>query len=513
MRLTSWVAAMGAVALACTGRGTGTGQGGGGTVPPPEDAGPSADPAPDAGTATPPPASPPLTKDGWTFYGSGQGLSEDVWDVSADEGGNVYVAGGDALYAKARSDQQFLRFDGKGAGLTQNCYAVGNPNDSSQLDRHLHPDPPGPALTCPVISVAGAAPGVAMIGFRGVGTDGDNDADWAQDSGGADLVAFDGAKVSRTRHVFIAAPPQTICPANGNERHTYACAYAYDWFWVMGRRKLRQVERIVVNHDKGSAMYGDFFMGGKHASITALLSDAKARGYPDRLTGQPAKWQEAAGVWEHDHPAFYSASRDAFLTGESHALAIDPRSGTPWCSNGFRTAYLTGGYGAQLSGDDWWLKPQEPPNTTYYDFWPDNAVPTESVDNDVESLSFCPDGTLWIGSGTHGLARMDPGGGVSYLGLPDPGTHGNSVLAVACDPSDSSLWIGLGWGGVMHFKGGRFTVLDAAGLPDFVRQPVRSIQIDRWASPRIVYFAFMASKDASDTTILKPGGVAAYSGP
>ncbi len=474
------------------------------------DAGP-----PDGGSAGGDTLGPPLSKDGWTFYDSSQGLPGDVSDVSADEGGNVYVAGGDAAYVKKRADQRFLRFDARNAGLTENCYPVADPNDATQLDRKLHPDPPGPGLMCPVISVAGGAPGIAMIGFRGIGTDGDDDADWAQDSGGADLITFDGANLTRTRHVFIASPPHTICPSNGDEAHTYTCSYAYDWFWVMGRRKLRQVERIVVNHRKGSAMYGDFFMGGAHASISALLNNAAARGYPDRITGQPARWLDAAGVWEHDHPAFYSASRDAFLTGESHALAIDPRSGTPWCSNGFRTAYLTGGYGPDLhGGDDWWLHPQTPPNALYYDFWPDNTVPTESLHDDVESLSFCFDGALWIGSGIHGLARMDPGGGVSYVGLPDPGLHGDSVLAVACDPSDSSLWIGLGWGGAMRLKGGAFTQLDPldTSLPAFTHQPVRSIQIDAWSSPRIVYFAFEPSKDA-DGNVTRPGGVAAYQGP
>jgi hypothetical protein len=35
---------------------------------------------------------------------------------------------------------------------------------------------------------------------------------------------------------------------------------------------------------------------------------------------------------------------------------------------------------------------------------------------------------------------------------------------------------------------------------------VRNIQIDRWTSPRIVYFAHVASA-------LGPGGVTAYAGP
>ena len=64
---------------------------------------------PDAGSvganAQPDPGTP--TRIGsWTYYGEGQGLSKDVRDISPDEGGNLYVAGGDALYAKQRSAEK-----------------------------------------------------------------------------------------------------------------------------------------------------------------------------------------------------------------------------------------------------------------------------------------------------------------------------------------------------------------------------------------------------------------------
>ena len=64
---------------------------------------------------------------------------------------------------------------------------------------------------CPVISVAGSTPNRAIIGFKGVGTDGDTDADWAVDSGGADVVTFDGRTLARERHVRIATPPGYVC--------------------------------------------------------------------------------------------------------------------------------------------------------------------------------------------------------------------------------------------------------------------------------------------------------------
>lgn len=463
---------------------------------------------------------PPLTRDGWTFYGTSQGLSADVNDVSADEAGNVYVAGGDALYAKKRADTAFQRFDAASAGLTQNCYAGVPPEDdpgfAAALDRS-HPTPPGPAQLCPVISVAGGPAGQAMIGLKGHGTDQDLDADWAQDSGGADLVQYDGTALTRSRHVFIASPPQSICvmpDASGQlrEQRATSCPNPPDpFFWQVGRRKLRQVLRVAANHQAGSPLHGDYFMGGTHASITAYLHDSAARGYLDRTVNQPAKWADARDVWEHDHPAFYSASQNAFLTGYTYAVAVDPADGRPWCSNGYRTAWLKG-YGADLHDDSWWLEPVNAQDPLWYEFWPSNAVHTESIDDHVESLAFCDDGSLWIGSSAHGLARRDPSGAVQYVDLPDPAGHGNDVYAVACDPSDQSVWIGLGWGGLMRYRDGKFTALDATGSPEFVTHPVRSIQIDRWSSPRIVYAAFVPVAGTSGAPA-RPGGVAAYAGP
>jgi hypothetical protein len=88
-----------------------------------------------------------------------------------------------------------------------------------------------------------------------------------------------------------------------------------------------------------------------------------------------------------------------------------------------------------------------------------------------------------------------------------PSDSGEGVSAVACDPSDGSVWIGLAAGGVMRLRGGALETVDTTGLPAFTRHPVQSIQIDRWSSPRIVYFAFVAS---SDGTV--GGGVGAYDG-
>lgn len=434
----------------------------------------------------------PFERGGWTFYGPGQGLSADVQDVSADEGGNVYVAGGDALYVKRRADQAFLRFDASNAGLTRNC------NDRSEFFKE---QPARPFTMCRILAVAGAAPGKAIIGFDSFSIEAQDGATWTFSAGGADVVQFDPAArtLARTRHVWPASPPHVICtkPVYGR---TSTCDPT-DYWWVAGRRMFTRIRRIVVNHDRSSPMYGDAWMGGQHATFAVLLENAAGRGLKDRTAGMGPEWADAKDTWEHDHPNLESPD-GAWINGEGWGLSIDPRDGKPWGSNEYRTTSMEG-YGESLANDDWWHGPA-------IDVWPDppNTFFTDADDN-VRSISHCPDGTLWIGSLTHGLARLDPDGQVRYTTLPDGAA---SVSAVACDPTDASVWIGLGAGGVLRLRGGSFERLDLTGLPGFARNPVQSIQIDRWSATRTVYFAFRPVTDANDR-ILAGGGVGAYAGP
>ena len=448
---------------------------------------------------------PPAVIGHWTYYGSAQALSADVRDVSADEGGNVYVAGGDALYAKRKGDPWFLRLDGVNAGLTRNC------NDPTYMKTD---NPPTPYQLCPVISVAGAAPGKVMVGLEGFGIEAEQGgAEWAIETGGLDVVEFDGTTAKRDRHVFVASPPHVVCGTNG-ESFVTACDPNDPW-WNNGRRLFRQVMRVVVNHDRSSPMYGDTWMGGNHATFAVLLANAQARGYVDRSIGLPPPWTDSRDTWEHLHPAIYGILGE-FLVGETHALSIDPRNGQVWGSNGIRTAYVTV-YGPDLSNPQWWMGPIffDPSGATspvpYYDLWPDQGDPWSGPTNDhVQSISHCPDGTLWIGSLTHGLARIDPGGGVSFPADP---LVGSAVSAVACDPADSSIWIGLASGGLVRLKDGAVARVSVAGAPAFAGQPIASIQVDRWSGgSRVLYFAFGASKDASGR-VVAGGGVASYDGP
>ncbi len=440
---------------------------------------------------------PPVEQEGFTYWSVEQGLSPGIWDVSADEGGNVYLAAGDAVYAKRRDDRFFHRFDPSATGLTLNCNESGT-------------------VACPVVSVAGAAPGSAVIGFKGIGTDGDSDPDWQINSGGADVLAFDGTSLRRVRHVQIAGPPHQMCM----DHSTPPCSIG-DPIYEQGRRKVRQVLRMAVNHDTGSPQYGDVWFAGTHGTFSLLVANPGSRGWVD-LTPQFPGTEARQYVWEHDHPAMYAPAtiggtrKWALLTGQSTAITIDPTTGDPWASNETRTASKRG-YGARPAG---WDLPLWPPYDSasqldsWLDVWPDphpadlwnggyDALDPAYADF-VTSLSFCDDGTLWMASAVHGLAKRAPSGAMSYVDLP-PG-HGNVASAVACDPSDGSVWVGFGWGGFGRLNDGSWWTVPPTAPRFALLSPVRNVQIDRWATPRIVYVSFSDSR-------FGPGGVLSYAGP
>ncbi|MHB1843545.1 MAG: hypothetical protein ACYCWW_01750 [Deltaproteobacteria bacterium] len=429
--------------------------------------------AADAGaTDAGPVLGPPISADGWTFYGAGQGLSATITDVSPDEAGNVYVAGRDALYVKARGAQTFQRF-GPAAGFTPNC---------------------NQALTqvCPIISVAGGGAGQVFVGLQGIGTDDDNDPLWEQQSGGVDEMAFDGTTLKKSRHVLIATPPGVVSESPMTMQY--------------GRRKGRQVFRVVFNHYQG-LNYGDVWMGGTHVGFSVLFGNPSAEGWQD----YPNQYPDSRGVWEHDHPAVETSAGD-IETGDYYAIAIDPITGDPWAANEYRAA-SKGGYGSgpgTMWNELWPAYDQQNQLGSYLDLWPDGAE--YDIDNplwkdNTEAMTFCPDGTQYFGSSTLGIAVRSPKGQLSYVQLP-PG-YGNSVYALACDPTDHSVWVGLGWGGIarLHPDGSFSFMPQNLTAPAFTQQAVRSIQIDSWASPRIVYFAHLATAGGPG------GGVTAYDGP
>src|SRR2546430_12429316 len=171
-----WLRAAGATAVAAAvaiwACGGGTGSGNVGTGPdggPPlvdggiPDAGPPDAGPPDAG---PDPISFPNVP-GWSFLGPQNGGPQDVFQVTADQGGNIWVAGGaDGLFLLRPGQTKFQRFtiaDGLhpyGYLNGDQAKALGVPNGS--------PADPNPSLSAtPVIPVEGGPPGVVFVGYQG----------------------------------------------------------------------------------------------------------------------------------------------------------------------------------------------------------------------------------------------------------------------------------------------------------------------------------------------------------
>jgi hypothetical protein len=267
---------------------------------------------------------------------------------------------------------------------------------------------------------------------------------------------------------------------------------------------MRQVKRIAVNHDtRRSLSYGDVYFGATHGTLGILVAQPEARGWLDSTKGDPA-WADARGVWEHEHPA-RSWPDGRFLTGESTGLALDPITNVPWFANQFFTTSLPEYATARRPSWNGWWGPMAP----FLAFWQTQGNPDDaSLRDNVSGLSFCDDGTLWVASGNHGIARHDPSTG-AWQGISTPPGYGDAVSAIACDPADGSAWVGFAWGGFGRVRDGGWDPESSvpANAPTFTWNPVRSIQIDRWASPRIVYLAHQPSARYG------PGGVTAYGGP
>jgi hypothetical protein len=253
-------------------------------------------------------------------------------------------------------------------------------------------------------------------------------------------------------------------------------------------------------------------MGGTHANVTVLVAKPQERGWLDLTRGDPA-WADTRFVWEHEHP--YESVADVFLTGDAWALGFDPAGGALWTSNQFRT-FAVGRYHTMRRPDhhQWWGD-----NVYLPALWSPLMNPFDGAERDnVTSISFCDDGTMWVASLGHGLARVRLGPdrltpeAVSYVAPP----AGGGLFAVACDPSDNSVWVGSAFdGGIWRLKDGAWSTAPA-GAPAFAaRGPVRSIQIDRWTSPRIVYFSHLPhlARQADGTDAVVPGGLTAYAGP
>ncbi len=439
---------------------------------------------PDAGTP------PPVTSGDWTFYSTAQGGPSRVYGVSADEGGNIWVAGGEeGLFLLQPGQTRFRRFTMED-GLRPYGYML---------------DGSAPAGTryLKVISVTGGPPGVAFVGYEGKKPASgmptcEDEWDQAQaagrtpdpsiyKSGDADRVTLTATGI-QVAHYDLSTGPNKIA------------AEPY------GREKVCNVLRIAYDSRNKSVWFG-----GNHAFA---WGKADFPGY----TCAPGTWEYGcAGVMEHVHPALNAwnstRTRAVLLTDSYYGVSV-ASNGDVWFGGANRTTRFR--YGT--NGNNYWKAQVETEGSSYVwnriDIWPDAvtepAMPTvqQRVDDLVSGIAVMSDQSLWVGSFQRGLAQLDSSGQrlrtlstelVDGLGY---------VSAVAADPVDDSVWAAASWGGgLSRVRGATVMKYGSGVLPShLVWTRITDVQVDRFSSPRRVLVAFDASSSA-------PATIGVYVGP
>ena len=448
----------------------------GGTMP---DAGAhDAGSASDAGSAAnppppPPPPAPIPSVQGWTFYGPQDGLPASIFGVSADQGGNLWVAGGeDGLFLLRAGESRFVRFT-----MADGLRPFGYMPDGSA--------PPGtPYLK--VISVIGAQSGTAFVGYAGKppgpgelgcedNWDGPNPDPSIYKSGDADRVTLSGGGL-RVVHYDIFSGPDVI---SAEKR---------------GREKLCDVYRMAWDPARDAIWFG-----ANHGFAWGRASFA---GNPT-CNGQFG----CAGVWEHVHPAFNGFINEtdqtlAYYTGDYYGVAVDPVTKDVWFGGVHRTTKFRFG----TDSGDYFKAESETEDPPYVanrlDVWPDKVPecpgdcpsglyprPSDRIPDLVSGIAALPDGTAWVGSFAFGLARLAADGTV--MGYLKSELVSANVSAVAYDPSDGSLWAGANWGGgLSRIVNGAVVRYDWHVFGDLANSAVPDIQLEGSGGSRRVLVAF-----------------------
>lgn len=365
---------------------------------------------------------------GWQFFGPQHGGPAEVWGVSSDAAGNVWVAGGaDGLFLLTPGASTFKQFTAAD-GLNASCDISGT-------------------TMCKVISVTGGPANTVFVGYEGAGTDSESDPMWQQQSGDADKVVWNGAALTVT-HYDISSPPGLYSD------------------YPAGREKIRSVHRILWD-----AKTGNVWFGGNHG---VALYDAK-----DKM------------VWEHQHAAINGYKKTAaedpsgtsytMMSGDWRGIGLD-EYGDLWMGGAHRVAKIR--YATE--GNQFWATVDP-----IIDVWPDavadHARPEQRTDDEVQELLVDSGARLWVG-GMQGLARVTPTGTwyVPKADMVDP-----KVTALERDPKDGSIWVGHLWGGITRIQGNtnKHYSWDAFGKPliDYV---VRDIQSDEHNGKRRIFVAF-----------------------
>lgn len=351
------------------------------------------------------------TSSHWTFLTSSSGLPPRIYGVSADEGGNLWVAGGNAgVYVLKAGETLFRQF--------------GTPY--------------------PAISISGGPAGTAFVGYMGL-----PDCDMAWDTGGtadvyksgdADRVWLQGDSLLRSHYDIYSGPGVVAAEPQGRE-------------------KLCNIFRILYDGKTQSVWFG-----GNHGVAW----------------GDPA----SSKVVEHTHPAINGYMTTAggglhytLLSGDYMGLATDAR-GNLWMGGRERSAMLP----YADNGGDFWsgdTSVQQHKIDVWPDAVPEDPTPSQAVLDNTFGFAPMPDGSVWAGSETEGLAWIGPDG--------KPGAHfvkpliDKSITAMAAD--NESVWAGHGGvsgkGGLTRIVGTRWIHYGAQALGSWASSKVSDIQVQK----------------------------------
>ncbi|MDC0711248.1 DNRLRE domain-containing protein [Stigmatella sp. ncwal1] len=433
---------------------------------------------------------PPPSGGDWTFYSAAQGVPRYVYGVSADAGGNLWVAGGEeGLFVLQKGQTQFRRFT-MADGLRPYGYML----DGSA---------PSGVKYLKVISVAGGPAGVAFVGYEGKqpasGMPTCED-EWDQayyagrtpdasvyKSGDADRVTLTSTGIQVVHYDLSTGPNKVAAEPRGRE-------------------KVCNIWRIAYDENTQSVWFG-----GNHGFAWGR---ANFPGY----SCAPGTWDySCAGVMEHVHPAINAWNTD----GTKLVLLTDAYWGVSVASNGdvwFGGANRSTRFRYGTNGNNYWTAQSQSEDSAYawnrYDIWPDAvSEPTpptraQRVDDHVSGMAVMSDQSVWVGSFTRGLAQLDASGQRLRTLSTELADKTGYVGAVAADPRDNSVWAGMRWGGGLSRIHGSTVVNYGSGvIPDnLIWVPVQDIQVDRSTSPRRVLIGFQGTDSV-------PGTIGVYTGP
>ena len=387
------------------------------------------------------PLQPPGQAADWTFYGPDAGGPNELFGASLDDGGNLWVAGGEeGLFLLPAGASRYRRFT-----LADGLRPFGYMPDGS--------DPPGEKYL-KVISVSGAAAGTVFVGYAGKppaagavdcedNWDGANPDPAIYKSGDADRVTLAPGGLSVVHYDIFSGPGIVSAELRGREKLCHVLRIRYD----------RANQKVWFGANHGFAMCDANYAGP--ASCAWASSPSPPSGSGDPLSNEYGH-AGCSGVLEHVHPAINGLGADGsccnYLTGGYYGVALDPVTHDVWFGGQMRTTRF--GFGS--TGGDYYTAQSHTEDPGYaanrIDVWPDRVgepnipAPADRVDDVVSGAAAMSDGSLWLSSFAWGLAHLDASGRVTARLSSTSGLGADKFGAIAADPSDGSVWAGTRFG-------------------------------------------------------------------